>query len=100
MMPHAALIQLGKVVAKSLASGHVNNGDSSVGEALVAYPDAVPDVLNNLGAATPARMPRIKITTTNSIENFEILTHWRLVEFAVRITNCAPIIDRCRLCVS
>jgi hypothetical protein len=58
MMPQAALIQLGKVVAKSLASGHVsNNGDSSVGEALVAYPDAVPDVLDLMARESRKKKP-------------------------------------------
>src|SRR3954462_9159879 len=35
-----------------------------------------------------------RITTTNPIKYLEILAHWRLVEFAIDVTNSAPIVYR------
>lgn len=46
MTPRAALVQLGKLVAKDMSSGHMGEMARGLGDALAADPDAVLELLD------------------------------------------------------
>src|SRR6185295_4601801 len=41
-----------------------------------------------------------RITTSNAVENLEVLPHGCFVKLAVRVTNRTPVVDRRGLCIS